>query len=178
MERYAPSAKDLASRDVVSRAITMEINEGRGLGTSQGPHVPSIVAYSAAVLKERLPGISRNHHIRHCRCHQGPPYLFPHHYNMGGYSSQVERRGVEKRTGWVRLFPVLFGVWVGQRSYSRCQPVTEYSQLVVGLGCVWSCCFAHHSHYNLTPKYSHGRAYASRISRVESIENLDRLLET
>ena len=40
MERYAPNAKDLASRDVVSRSITMEIREGRGVGAREGPHVP------------------------------------------------------------------------------------------------------------------------------------------
>ena len=41
MERYAPSAKDLASRDVVSRAMTMEIRAGRGVGKQQGPHLPA-----------------------------------------------------------------------------------------------------------------------------------------
>merc|ERR1719163_885798 len=42
MERYAPSALDLASRDVVSRAMTMEIREGRGVGPGQGPHLPPL----------------------------------------------------------------------------------------------------------------------------------------
>ncbi|MEI9902764.1 MAG: FAD-binding protein [Asticcacaulis sp.] len=41
MERYAPSAKDLASRDVVSRSMTMEIREGRGVGPKKGPHLPA-----------------------------------------------------------------------------------------------------------------------------------------
>jgi succinate dehydrogenase / fumarate reductase flavoprotein subunit len=41
MERYAPSAKDLASRDVVSRCMTLEIREGRGVGKAQGPHLPA-----------------------------------------------------------------------------------------------------------------------------------------
>ena len=41
MERYAPSAKDLASRDVVSRAMTIEIREGRGVGKEQRPHPPA-----------------------------------------------------------------------------------------------------------------------------------------
>ena len=41
MERYAPNAKDLASRDVVSRAMTIEIREGRGVGRAQGPHPPA-----------------------------------------------------------------------------------------------------------------------------------------
>jgi len=41
MERYAPSAKDLASRDVVSRAMTIEIREGRGVGKKEGPHLPA-----------------------------------------------------------------------------------------------------------------------------------------
>jgi succinate dehydrogenase / fumarate reductase flavoprotein subunit len=41
MERYAPSAKDLASRDVVSRSMTMEIREGRGVGKNKRPHLPA-----------------------------------------------------------------------------------------------------------------------------------------
>lgn len=63
MERYAPSAKDLASRDVVSRSMTMEIREGRGVGKNKDhihlhlDHLPS------ELLAERLPGISETAHI-------------------------------------------------------------------------------------------------------------------
>ena len=58
MERYAPSAKDLASRDVVSRAMTMEINAGRGVGPQKDHIYLHLDHLPAALLHERLPGIS------------------------------------------------------------------------------------------------------------------------
>ena len=58
MERYAPSAKDLASRDVVSRAITIEINEGRGVGPQKDHVYLQLSHLSKKDLDERLPGIS------------------------------------------------------------------------------------------------------------------------
>ena len=58
MERYAPSAKDLASRDVVSRAMTMEINAGRGVGPNKDHIYLHLDHLPPALLHERLPGIS------------------------------------------------------------------------------------------------------------------------
>lgn len=58
MERYAPSAKDLASRDVVSRAMTMEIREGRGVGPKNDHIYLHLDHLPADLLAERLPGIS------------------------------------------------------------------------------------------------------------------------
>ena len=58
MERYAPSAKDLASRDVVSRAMTMEINAGRGVGLKKDHIYLHLDHLPPALLHERLPGIS------------------------------------------------------------------------------------------------------------------------
>ncbi|MGH8224976.1 MAG: FAD-binding protein, partial [Gammaproteobacteria bacterium] len=58
MERYAPHAKDLASRDVVSRAMTIEIREGRGIGAKQDHLELHLEHLGAEVLRERLPGIS------------------------------------------------------------------------------------------------------------------------
>lgn len=58
MERYAPTAKDLASRDVVSRSMTMEIREGRGIGTEKDHIYLQLSHLPAEVLKEKLPGIS------------------------------------------------------------------------------------------------------------------------
>ena len=58
MERYAPNAKDLASRDVVSRAMTIEIREGRGVGPHKD-HVHLHLSHlDPKILHERLPGIS------------------------------------------------------------------------------------------------------------------------
>lgn len=58
MERYAPSAKDLASRDVVSRAMTLEIKEGRGVGPNKDHIYLHLDHIPPSVLAERLPGIS------------------------------------------------------------------------------------------------------------------------
>jgi succinate dehydrogenase (ubiquinone) flavoprotein subunit len=58
MERYAPTAKDLASRDVVSRSMTLEIREGRGVGPEKDHIYLQLSHLPADVLHERLPGIS------------------------------------------------------------------------------------------------------------------------
>lgn len=58
MERYAPTAKDLASRDVVSRSITLEIRAGRGVGPDKDHMYLQLSHLPASVLQERLPGIS------------------------------------------------------------------------------------------------------------------------
>lgn len=86
MERYAPSAKDLASRDVVSRAITMEINEGRGVGPKKDHMHLQLSHIPASVLRERLPGISETAQIfAGVDVTKEPiPILPTVHYNMGG----------------------------------------------------------------------------------------------
>lgn len=58
MERYAPTSKDLASRDVVSRSMTLEIREGRGVGAEKDHIYLQLSHLPAEVLHERLPGIS------------------------------------------------------------------------------------------------------------------------
>ena len=58
MERYAPTAKDLASRDVVSRSMTIEIREGRGVGPEKDHCYLQLSHLPAEILHERLPGIS------------------------------------------------------------------------------------------------------------------------
>lgn len=86
MERYAPSVKDLASRDVVSRAMSMEILEGRGCG----PHKDHIYLHlnhlPPHVLAERLPGISETAKIfAGVDVTKEPAPVVPTvHYNMGG----------------------------------------------------------------------------------------------
>jgi succinate dehydrogenase / fumarate reductase flavoprotein subunit len=86
MERYAPTAKDLASRDVVSRSMTIEIREGRGCG----PHKDHILLHlehlDPKVLHERLPGISETAKIFAGVdvTKQPIPVLPTVHYNMGG----------------------------------------------------------------------------------------------
>ncbi|MEO3997035.1 succinate dehydrogenase flavoprotein subunit [Mesorhizobium sp. CAU 1732] len=86
MERYAPSAKDLASRDVVSRCMTMEIREGRGVGKGKDHIFLHLDHLDPAVLHERLPGISESAKIfAGVDVTREPiPVLPTVHYNMGG----------------------------------------------------------------------------------------------
>ena len=86
MERYAPSAKDLASRDVVSRSMSYEIREGRGVG-EHGDHIYLHLDHlDADILHERLPGISESAKIfAGVDVNKEPiPVLPTVHYNMGG----------------------------------------------------------------------------------------------
>jgi len=86
MERYAPSAKDLASRDVVSRAMTMEIREGRGVGPKKDHIYLHLDHLPPDLLAERLPGISETASIfAGVDVTKEPiPCLPTVHYNMGG----------------------------------------------------------------------------------------------
>src|SRR5687768_3835877 len=86
MERYAPNAKDLASRDVVSRCMTLEIREGRGVGKSKDHIFLHLDHLDPAVLHERLPGISESAKIfAGVDVTKEPiPVLPTVHYNMGG----------------------------------------------------------------------------------------------
>jgi len=86
MERYAPSAKDLASRDVVSRAMTMEIREGRGVGKNNDHCYLHLDHLPQELLAERLPGISETAAIfAGVDVTKEPiPVLPTVHYNMGG----------------------------------------------------------------------------------------------
>jgi len=86
MENYAPTAKDLASRDVVSRAMTIEIREGRGVGPLKDHIHLNLAHLPPKVLKERLPGISETASIfAGVDVTKEPiPVLPTVHYNMGG----------------------------------------------------------------------------------------------
>ena len=86
MERYAPSAKDLASRDVVSRAMTIEINEGRGVGKEKDHILLNLSHLPNYLLNERLPGISETAKIfSGVDVTKEPVPVIPTvHYNMGG----------------------------------------------------------------------------------------------
>ena len=86
MERYAPSAKDLASRDVVSRAMTIEINEGRGVGAEKDHIHLHLEHLDSEVIHSRLPGIAETARIfAGVDVTKDPiPVLPTVHYNMGG----------------------------------------------------------------------------------------------
>ncbi|MEN9848879.1 MAG: hypothetical protein RL368_1619 [Pseudomonadota bacterium] len=101
MERYAPSAKDLASRDVVSRAMTMEIREGRGVGPLKDHIHLNLNHLGAEVINERLPGISESAKIFAGVdvAKQPIPVLPTVHYNMGGIPTNYKGEVVTLKDG-------------------------------------------------------------------------------
>jgi len=101
MERYAPNAKDLASRDVVSRAMTIEIREGRGVGEHQDHIFLHLEHLGAEVIHERLPGIAETAKIFAGVdvTKQPIPVLPTVHYNMGGVPANVQGEVVTLKNG-------------------------------------------------------------------------------
>jgi succinate dehydrogenase flavoprotein subunit len=101
MERYAPNAKDLASRDVVSRSMTIEIREGRGVGAHKDHIHLHLEHLGAAVIHERLPGIAETARIfAGVDVTKEPiPVLPTVHYNMGGIPCNVHGEVVALRGG-------------------------------------------------------------------------------
>ncbi len=99
MERYAPSAKDLASRDVVSRSMTIEIREGRGVGPNKDHIHLNLNHLDPKVLAERLPGISESAKIfAGVDVTKEPiPVLPTVHYNMGGIPTNYHGEVLTKR---------------------------------------------------------------------------------
>lgn len=96
MERYAPTAKDLASRDVVSRSMTMEILAGRGVGPEKDHIHLHLHHLPPDTLKERLPGIMETAHIfAGVDCTKEPiPVLPTVHYNMGGIPTNYKTQAL------------------------------------------------------------------------------------
>src|SRR6201991_743332 len=99
MERYAPNAKDLASRDVVSRAMTIEIREGRGVGPNKDHIHLNLMHLGPEVIHERLPGIAESARIfAGVDVTKEPiPVLPTVHYNMGGIPTNYHGEVVTKR---------------------------------------------------------------------------------
>ena len=101
MERYAPHAKDLASRDVVSRAMTIEMREGRGCGPNKDYMLLHLEHLDAKVLHERLPGISETAKIfAGVEVTKEPiPVLPTCHYNMGGIPTNYHGEALTRLDG-------------------------------------------------------------------------------
>ncbi|HYB32706.1 MAG TPA: succinate dehydrogenase flavoprotein subunit [Steroidobacteraceae bacterium] len=101
MERYAPNAKDLASRDVVSRAMTVEIREGRGVGPEHDHIALHLEHLGAAVIHERLPGIAETARIfAGVDVTREPIPVQPTvHYNMGGIPCNYHCEVVRPKVG-------------------------------------------------------------------------------
>jgi succinate dehydrogenase / fumarate reductase flavoprotein subunit len=101
MERYAPHAKDLASRDVVSRSMTIEIREGRGVGPNKDHIHLHLSHLDPKVIHERLPGISESARIfSGVDVTREPiPVLPTVHYNMGGIPTNYHGEVLTKVNG-------------------------------------------------------------------------------
>lgn len=101
MERYAPSAKDLASRDVVSRSMTMEIREGRGVGEHKDHIHLHLEHLGPEVINERLPGIAESAEIfAGVDVTKEPIPVIPTvHYNMGGIPTNYHGQVVTLKDG-------------------------------------------------------------------------------
>src|SRR5690554_6923222 len=101
MERYAPNAKDLASRDVVSRCMTLEIREGRGVGPKKDHIHLHLDHLDPKILHERLPGISESAKIfAGVDLTREPiPVLPTVHYNMGGIPTNYHGEAIDPRRG-------------------------------------------------------------------------------
>ncbi|MEE2689180.1 MAG: succinate dehydrogenase flavoprotein subunit [Pseudomonadota bacterium] len=112
MERYAPSAKDLASRDVVSRSMTIEIREGRGVG-AENDHIHLHLEHlEPAVVEERLPGISETARIfAGVDVNKEPIPVIPTcHYNMGGIPTNYQGDVLNKTNGEATTVPGLMAI--------------------------------------------------------------------
>ncbi len=101
MERYAPNAKDLASRDVVSRAMTMEIREGRGVGDDKDHIHLDLSHLDPKDIHEKLPGIAETAKIfANVDVEKQPiPVLPTVHYNMGGIPTNYHGEVVQLKDG-------------------------------------------------------------------------------
>ena len=101
MERYAPNAKDLASRDVVSRSMTIEINEGRGVGPNKDHIHLHLEHLGPEIIDERLPGIAESAEIfAGVDVTRAPiPVLPTVHYNMGGIPTNYQGEVVTLKDG-------------------------------------------------------------------------------
>ncbi|MBQ1498318.1 MAG: succinate dehydrogenase flavoprotein subunit [Sphingomonas sp.] len=113
MERYAPSAKDLASRDVVARSMAMEIREGRGVGKEKDHIFLHLNHIDPKILHERLPGITETGKIFAGvdLTRQPLPVVPTVHYNMGGIPTNYHGEVVHNKDGDPdAVIPGLFAV--------------------------------------------------------------------
>jgi succinate dehydrogenase / fumarate reductase flavoprotein subunit len=112
MERYAPNAKDLASRDVVSRAMTIEIREGRGVGPHRDHLYLHLEHLGADVIAKRLPGIAETAKVfANVDVTRAPIPVQPTvHYNMGGIPCNVLGQALTREGGAEKAVPGLMAI--------------------------------------------------------------------
>lgn len=178
MERYAPVAKDLASRDVVSRAITIELREGRGVGPEKDHIYLQLSHLPESLLKERLPGISESAAIfAGVDVSKDPiPVLPTAHYNMGGiptvFTGQViTQRGDDNNVPVPGLYAAGEAACVSVHGANRLGANSLLDIVVFGRACASDIAKSHRPHDPLPP-YSPDIGVKS-IERIEQMRNRD-----
>jgi len=177
MERYAPTAKDLASRDVVSRSMTIEIREGRGVGPEKDHLYLQLSHLPPEVLHERLPGISETAAIfSGVDVTKEPiPVLPTVHYNMGGiptkYTGEVITIDAEGKDKVVSgLYAAGEAACVSVHGANRLGANSLLDIVVFGRAA------AHHIRDTLTPGKPHKAI--PEDAGIESIEFLDKIRQS
>ncbi|OLY83673.1 putative succinate dehydrogenase [ubiquinone] flavoprotein subunit, mitochondrial [Smittium mucronatum] len=174
MERYAPTAKDLASRDVVSRSMIMEIREGRGVGPLKDHLLLQLSHIPAEVLHERLPGIQETASIfAGVDITKEPiPVLPTVHYNMGGIPTRYtgEVLSVDEN-GKDVVVPGLYAAGeagcVSVHGANRLGANSLLDLVVFGRACALDIASKHKPHEELKPLDP-----ATGLSSVEEVERL------
>ncbi|WVQ67071.1 succinate dehydrogenase [ubiquinone] flavoprotein subunit 1, mitochondrial [Kwoniella sp. B9012] len=174
MERYAPTAKDLASRDVVSRSMTLEIREGRGVGPEKDHIFLQLSHLPAEILHERLPGISETAAIfAGVDVTKEPiPVLPTVHYNMGGIPTKYTGEVITvDKDGNDKVVPGLYAAGeaacVSVHGANRLGANSLLDIVVFGRAC------ANHIKETLAPNTPH-KPFKDDLGK-ESIANLDKI---
>ncbi|KAL7751213.1 succinate dehydrogenase flavoprotein subunit [Sorochytrium milnesiophthora] len=174
MQRYAPTVRNLASRDVVSRSMTIEIREGRGVGPEKDHIYLQLSHLPASVLHERLPGISETAAIfAGVDVTKEPiPVLPTVHYNMGGIPTRFTGEVITvDENGNDKVVPGLYAAGeaacVSVHGANRLGANSLLDIVVFGRAC------AHHIAETLRPGTPHKPVSAA--AGYESVKNLDNL---
>ncbi len=174
MERYAPNAKDLASRDVVSRSMTIEIREGRGVGPEKDHIFLHLEHLGPEVIGERLPGIAESARIfAGVDVTKEPiPVLPTVHYNMGGIPANYKGEVVTLRDGdpeavVAGLMAVGEAACVSVHGANRLGSNSLLDLVVFGRAA------AHHVAETMTPEARH--TALPEAAGQNSVERIDRL---
>ena len=174
MERYAPTAKDLASRDVVSRSMTIEINEGRGVGPEKDHVYLQLHHLPVEQLAQRLPGISETAMIfAGVDVTREPiPVLPTVHYNMGGTPTNWKAEVIKHENGQDVVVPGLYAAGeaacASVHGANRLGANSLLDLVVFGRAC------AETIKENYKPASGRLEPFKNKDAGAESISNMDR----
>ena len=175
MERYAPNAKDLASRDVVSRSMTMEIRDGRGVGQNKDHIFLHLEHLGPEVIEERLPGIAETARIfAAVDVTKAPiPVLPTVHYNMGGVPAKLTGEVVTMKDGDTEESVVPGLMAVGEAACVSVHGANRLGSNSLLDLVVFGRAAAHHCAATMKPGERHRNLPAD--AGANSVERLDRL---